>query len=121
MHPQKISLSPSHPLTLSTSQPLNFVYLHKTADLFVAAAKTGAWAAGGTADTVERLGEFALNLGMAFQYEDDLLDGDGLFPREETARRAREATDAAVAALDGLPGDASFLRGLARRLVGRKA
>ena len=112
---------PLHSSTFPLLHSSTFVYLHKTADLFVAAAKTGAWAVGGTADTVERLGEFALNLGMAFQYEDDLLDGDGLFPHEETARRAREATDAAVAALDGLPGDAAFLRGLARRLVGRKA
>ena len=112
---------PLHSSTFPLLHSSTFVYLHKTADLFVAAAKTGAWAAGGTADTVERLGEFALNLGLAFQYEDDLLDGDGIFPREETARRVRESTDAAVAALDGLPGDATFLRGLAQRLVGRKA
>ena len=96
-----------------------FVYIHKTSDLFIAAAKMGAWAAGGSAEAVEKLGTFALNLGLAFQYEDDLLDGDGIYPREETERLVHETTDAAIAALDGLPGDASFLRDLAQKLVGR--
>jgi len=98
---------------------VEFVYRHKTADLFVAAAKAGALAGGGGAADAARLGDFALNLGLAFQYEDDLLDGDGAYPADETRRLAEEATAAALAALDGLPGDASFLRDLARSLVGR--
>ncbi len=106
--------------TFPLSHLSTFVYEHKTSDLFVAAAKMGALAGGGSPDSVSRLGTFALNLGLAFQYEDDLLDGDGMFPPDETARRAEETTAAAVAALDGLPGDASFLRGLAQSLVGRK-
>ena len=97
----------------------SFVYLHKTADLFVAAAKMGALAGGGTAASVARLGQFAENLGLAFQYEDDLLDGDGLFSRAETERLVHMTTAAAIAALDGLPGETSFLRNLARDLVGR--
>ena len=108
---------------LSTSQLFHlstFIYEHKTSDLFVAAAKMGALAGGGSPDSVSRLGTFALNLGLAFQYEDDLLDGDGMFPPDETARRVEETTAAAVSALNGLPGDASFLRGLAQSLVGRK-
>lgn len=97
----------------------SFVYLHKTADLFVAAAKMGALAGGGTAASVARLGQFAENLGLAFQYEDDLLDGDGLFSRAETERLVHMTTAAAIAALDGLPGETSFLRNLAHDLVGR--
>ena len=107
---------------LSTS-PLShlstFVYEHKTADLFVAAAKTGALAGGGSDDSVRKIGDFALNLGLAFQYEDDLLDGDGICSREETARRVDETTTAAIEALAGLPGDVAFLAELARSLVGR--
>ena len=99
----------------------SFVYLHKTADLFVAAAKMGALAGGGTAASVARLGQFAENLGLAFQYEDDLLDGDGLFSRAETERLVHMTTAAAIAALDGLPGETSFLRNLAHDLVGRTA
>ena len=97
-----------------------FVYLRKTADLFVAAAVCGALAAGGSEADVARLREYARCLGLAFQYEDDLIDGDGAFPADETARRAEEATACAVAALGGLPGDTAFLESLAKGLVGRK-
>ena len=98
----------------------DFVYRHKTADLFIAAAKMGALAGGGCAADVAALGDFALNLGLAFQYEDDLLDGDGICSREETERLVRETTSAAIAALDRLPGDTTFLRDLAQKLIGRK-
>ena len=98
-----------------------YIYEHKTADLFVAAAVMGAWAGGGGEAEARALGEFALNLGLAFQYEDDLLDGDSPYGREETERLVREATARAVAALDPLPGDVSFLRHLAQSLVGRRA
>lgn len=67
-------------------------------------------------DTLRR---FALNLGLAFQYEDDLLDGDSPYPKEETERLVAETTAAAVAALAELPGDTAFLSALARKLVGR--
>ena len=79
----------------------------------------GALAAGATPADVDRLRTFALNLGLAFQYEDDLIDGDGTLPRDETERRVEETTAAACAALGGLPGDASYLRNLANRLKGR--
>ena len=97
-----------------------YVYEHKTADLFIAAAEMGALAAGADPATVEKLRLFALNLGLAFQYEDDLLDGDGLCPPEETKRLAEETTAAALAALEGLPGDATLLRETATLLLGRK-
>ena len=97
----------------------DFVVRHKTADLFVAAAVMGALAGGGSEESVGRLREFALNLGLAFQYEDDLLDGDGMLPRVETSRLVEETTAAACAALDGLPGDTAFLRNLAGKLKGR--
>ena len=98
----------------------DFIYRHKTADLFVAAAAMGGLAGGGSEADVAALKEFALNLGLAFQYEDDLIDGDGIYPPEETERLAHETTAPAVAALDKLPGDTTFLRELAQKLVGRK-
>ena len=99
---------------------VDFVYTHKTADLFVAAATMGGYAGGGDASSVGKLRTFALNLGLAFQYEDDLLDGDSPFPREKTESLVYETTAAAIAALAGLPGDTSFLRALAQKLVDRK-
>ena len=99
---------------------VDFVYTHKTADLFVAAATMGGYAGGGDASSVGKLRTFALNLGLAFQYEDDLLDGDSPFPREKTESLVHETTAAAIAALAGLPGDTSLLRALAQKLVDRK-
>jgi octaprenyl-diphosphate synthase len=46
----------------------------KTASLFSACASLGAVAANADESTEERLGEFAWNLGMAFQLVDDILD-----------------------------------------------
>ena len=46
----------------------------KTACLFSVCARLGALAAGGDAQAQERLGEYAWNLGMAFQLIDDMLD-----------------------------------------------
>ena len=102
------------------SGTLSYVYEHKTADLFMAAACMGALAGGGTPEQVEKLRDFALNLGFAFQYEDDLLDDDSPVSREETERRVRDYTAKAVAALEGLPGSVEFLANLANRLVSRK-
>ena len=97
-----------------------FIYRHKTADLFVAAAEMGGYAGGGSEDDVAALRRFALNLGLAFQYEDDLLDGDSPFTREKTEELVRHTTEQAIAALEALPGDTSFLKALAEKLVGRK-
>ena len=103
----------------SGAKDVPFIYEHKTADLFMAAAVTGALAGGGDDISVEKLRLFAYHLGVAFQYEDDLLDDDSPFDRGETARRVQSETDAALAALDGLPGDAMSLAVLARSLVNR--
>jgi octaprenyl-diphosphate synthase len=53
----------------------------KTACLFSACAKLGAVAAGADTNAEEKLGEFAWNLGMAFQLIDDMLD---FVSREDT-------------------------------------
>ena len=100
-------------------EDVDFIYEHKTADLFIAAAAMGGLAGGGTAADIAALKEFALNLGLAFQYEDDLLDGDSPYPKERTEELVRGTTAAAIAALGRLPGDISFLRDLAQKLVGR--
>lgn len=98
---------------------VDFIYRHKTADLFIAAAVMGAYAGGGSEADVGRLREYALNLGLAFQFEDDLLDDDSPYSKAETERKVAEHTEAAVSALEGLAGDTSFLASLAQRLVGR--
>lgn len=100
---------------------VGFVYEHKTADLFIAAATMGGLAGGGSPAAIAALRRFGLNLGLAFQYEDDLLDGDSPYSKAETERLVRETTAAAIAALDELPGRTEFLSALARSLIGRTA
>ena len=101
------------------SSDIDFIYRHKTADLFIAAAAMGGLAGGGTAADIAALKDFALNLGLAFQYEDDVLDGDSPYPKAKTEELVNETTAAAIAALGRLPGDTAFLRDLAQKLVGR--
>lgn len=103
-----------------TDDSIDFIYRHKTADLFIAAATMGAYAGGGTDADVRQLETYALNLGMAFQHEDDLLDGNSPFAKDETERRISDHTAAAVTALDGLPGDISPLISLAEHLAKRR-
>ena len=96
-----------------TSSPLyDFICRHKTADLFMAAATMGAIAGGGSDEMVERLRTYALNLGLAFQHADDLVDGDSPYPAEEAQRQVADLTAAAAAALEGLPGDTAPLAAL---------
>jgi geranylgeranyl diphosphate synthase type II len=106
---------------IAATKDVEFIYTHKTADLFIAAAVMGGLAADASDADIERLRSFALNLGLAFQYEDDLLDSDSPYGRKETEQLAADCTSAAIAALEGLPGDTSFLRKLASQLLGREA
>ena len=99
----------------------DFIYRHKTSDLFVAAATMGAWAGGGSNEDVARLRTYALKLGLAFQHSDDLLDGDSPYPEDETKRKIRDLTAAAVAALVGLPGDTTPLVVRAEWIAARQA
>ena len=113
---------------LGRREGIERIFLKKTAALFTAAAEMGALAAGGDKAVVAKLSSYGRNLGMAFQYEDDLLDGDdGAFSslsvlgRDEVERRIAAHTSAAKSALDGLPGDTSPLAELAACLVSRTA
>ena len=95
--------------------------LRKTASLMGAACAMGAAAAGAAEKTVDAARAFGIQLGMAFQVRDDMLDKDGFFPLlgEERCRAlVGRYTDAALSALGPFQ-DASFLRELAAELTGR--
>lgn len=99
----------------------DYIYLNKTAALFSAAAAMGGLAAGATPEQVESLRVYATNIGLAFQHEDDLLDGDSPLSEEEAKRRIAAHTSAALEALAKLPGNTRPLEELAKKLVDRKA
>ena len=116
---------------LKSGACLEELFLKKTASLFAAAAEMGALATGASAEVVDRLCTFGREIGMAFQYEDDLLDGDcgedggfsslPLLGRKVLEHRIATHTSAAKVALDGLPGEISPLASLAARLAVRTA
>ena len=56
----------------------------KTASFFSASCKTGAMLAGGRPEEVKSLADYGLYLGMAYQIQDDISDGDRL-PCEKTS------------------------------------
>ena len=97
---------------LNALNGLEEMFAKKTAALFAAAAEMGALAADAPADAVARLRTYGHALGMAFQYQDDLLDGeDGSFSslrilgRDEVRRRIVAWTANAAKALEDMPGD----------------
>ncbi|MCL1820617.1 MAG: polyprenyl synthetase family protein [Oscillospiraceae bacterium] len=91
---------------------------YKTGALFIAAAKAGCLAASGNASSaIEAAGVYAGNLGLAFQYRDDLLDGergDGV----DRVKEIKRCTDTAKNALKGFENN-DFLIELADKLSNR--
>ena len=117
------------------------IHLRKTAALMGASARIGALLAGAPPGQADDLGRFGEQLGFAFQIVDDLLDREGsasevgkavgkdaragklTYPSvwgvEESRRRARQVTDAAVAGLARWGERACVLRQFADRVVER--
>ena len=71
-----LQLSRAHDVNLSQATYLKIISA-KTAELFAAAAETGAVAAGSAPAQSAALRAYGLNLGLAFQLSDDALDYDG--------------------------------------------
>ena len=97
---------------LKALEGLERICERKTAALFAAAAEMGALAADASADAVARLRTYGHALGMAFQYQDDLLDGEDdsfsslrILGRDEVRRRIAAWTANAAKALEDMPGD----------------
>ena len=115
-----------------TRDIIDYVFQHKTADLFRAAIRLGAIAAGVSEPELARLSVFADGLGFAFQIIDDLLDASeaksdskpelsclDVMTEAEARDWAAQHTRQAVDALVGLPGDSTPLAALARDLLSR--
>lgn len=58
---------------------LNYIHIHKTADLFKLALRTGAIIAGATEKQLNAITEFGQYMGVAFQIADDILDVTSTF------------------------------------------
>ena len=71
-----LQLTRAHDLNLDQATYLQIIEA-KTAELFAAAAESGAVSAGAPEDQVQALRGYGLNLGLAFQLVDDALDYGG--------------------------------------------
>ncbi|NIO21678.1 MAG: polyprenyl synthetase family protein [Candidatus Aenigmarchaeota archaeon] len=58
-------------------ETLEYIHIHKTASLFMAAGSTSAIIGNAADEEILALEEYAMNLGFAFQILDDLLDATG--------------------------------------------
>jgi farnesyl diphosphate synthase len=120
---------------------LRDMHARKTGALIRASAVAGAIMAGATSEQTQAIDRYAASLGLAFQIVDDVLDVvstdadlgktagkdaaankptyPALFGLDESRRLARQAADAAVAALGDAPLQGQRLAELAEWIVSR--
>jgi len=110
-----------------TMKELEFISLHKTADLFIACVRCGAISGGASRGEISKLTAFARHMGLAFQIIDDILDYKpgtknnypALLGMSRSRSAAKAEIDKAVNALPKNPGY-SRLREIALFLAYRK-
>ena len=122
-------------------QQMLFIYRHKTGDLIRGSLMIGAALAGADESGIEQIGQVGEGIGMAFQIRDDMLDVAGdekllgkpvgsdernnkttwvtIYGMEAAGRAVHTYTEKAIALLDEIPGEKSFLRALLLSLVDR--
>jgi geranylgeranyl diphosphate synthase, type II len=114
------------------SKQLEYIFEHKTADLFKASAALGAMCVNASKNHLDRISAYGKNIGFAFQIIDDIIDtvqsppsrNDELscltlMSMDEARARAEEHTRRAVGALTALPGDTTALAHLAEMMLKR--
>ena len=124
-----------------TLEKVEYIHLHKTADLLTAPIEAGFLLAGADDATVKAGCEYGKHLGLAFQMVDDLLDVEGdaatlgktpgkdaaegkltwvaVKGIDETRTDAKTAVEKAVFALEKAGGETNFLKTLAQSTLNR--
>jgi len=124
-----------------TLEKVDYIHRHKTADLLTAPIEAGFILAGADEATVKVGCEYGMNLGLAFQMVDDLLDVEGdaatlgktpgkdapegkltwvaVKGVEATRKDAALAVEKAVQALNAVSGETNFLKTLAQTTLNR--
>jgi geranylgeranyl pyrophosphate synthase len=101
----------------ATLADLETIHRAKTGALFAASAELGAISADATADVRTRLAEYGMAIGIAFQYADDIDDGDFPELREAASRRRVELGQGAILLAETLPSPGVLIE-LARWIAG---
>ena len=92
-----------HAAPVADAATLQDMHRRKTASLIRAAATAGAIMAGGSTAQVEAVGRFAVDVGLAFQIIDDILDEEGVSVElGKTAGKDRAAGKPTYPAVHGL-------------------
>ena len=124
-----------------TLEKVDYIHRHKTVDLLTAPIEAGFILAGADEATVKVGCKYGMNLGLAFQMVDDLLDVEGdaatlgktpgkdaaegkltwvaVKGVEATRKDAALAVEKAVQALNGVSGETNFLKTLAQTTLNR--
>lgn len=124
-----------------TTEQLLFIHENKTAALIQAAMMVGAILAGAGAGEIERIEKCAYNIGIAFQIQDDILDITGtqeqlgkpigsdeknrkqtyvtLNGLETSMAHVKSLSEEAVAIIESVGGDSTFLKELIVSLIHR--
>ena len=124
-----------------TLEKVDYIHRHKTADLLTAPIEAGFILASADDTAVAAGCEYGVNLGLAFQMVDDLLDVEGdaatlgktpgkdaaegkltwvaVKGIENTRKDAAQAVEKAVSALENVPGETNFLKTLAQSTLNR--
>ena len=87
---------------------IEYIHLHKTADLFCAAVRIGSIVANSGEAELGMLTEYSVNVGLAFQIVDDLLDEKkeneqtclSVYSPEDARERAEALVDKALSAIE---------------------
>lgn len=123
-------------------EQLTYIYENKTGALIEASMIIGAVLAGADTDGIEKIAKVAYNIGMAFQIQDDILDETSTFEElgkalhsdekngkvtfvtihgiEESKQEVERLSREAIAILQSIEGDSSFLQELTEYLIDRK-
>lgn len=126
-----------------TGQQINYIYWNKTGALIEASMIIGAVLAGATLSHQEDISLCAMDIGMAFQIQDDILDivGDSAelgksvgsdaangkqtyvtaHGLEQAGAEVERLSNEAIGILQKLPGDHGFLETLVRYLIHRRS
>lgn len=111
---------------------LEYLHLHKTADLIRVSVTSGGRLGGGTLGQLAALRRYGKAVGLAFQITDDIRDSDTRQDKEKKAtypgvlglakskRRVAELIQQAVSSLQGFDEKADPLRAIARHIGTRK-
>ncbi len=121
---------------------LREIHSRKTGALITASVQTGAVLGSSTPDQFQALTRYGIQIGLAFQIVDDLLNVEGteeqlgkaagsdaarnkatypaLFGIDESRKKARKAVQEALNALEGFDERAAMLRDLAQYIISRK-